>query len=83
MERVLRSSVTRACRFGFRGGPFSKRGFGFLTDEDGREIYFDRNSVVLDLVGRLNRSAHGRLKLGWPEICFAFSRDVETCWRRF
>ena len=32
---------------------FPERGFGFLTDEDGREIYFHRNSVLKTAFGRM------------------------------
>lgn len=36
---------------------FPERGFGFLTDEDGREIYFHRNSVLQTGFGRLKPGA--------------------------
>lgn len=39
---------------------FSAEGFGFLETQDGREVYFDRNSVLHDAFGRLALGARVR-----------------------
>lgn len=39
---------------------FPWEGYGFLTSEDGREIYFDRRSVLNEAFGRLEEGAEVR-----------------------
>ncbi|HEU5303002.1 MAG TPA: HPF/RaiA family ribosome-associated protein [Gemmatimonadales bacterium] len=50
-RRAPRAVVTRL---------FPWEGYGFLTAEDGREIYFDRRSVLNDAFGRLEEGAEVR-----------------------
>jgi cold shock CspA family protein len=39
---------------------FREEGYGFLTSEDGHEIYFDRRSVLNDAFDRLQEGAEVR-----------------------